>query len=61
MKDIAIYGAGGFGREVQLLIEQLNAKELTYNFIGFFDDGKSKGELINGFPVLGGMEELNGW
>ena len=61
MKDIAIYGAGGFGREIQLLIEQLNAKELTYNFIGFFDDGKSKGELINGFPVLGGMEELNGW
>lgn len=61
MKDIAVYGAGGFGREVQSLIEQLNAKELTYNFIGFFDDGKSKGELINGFPVLGGMEELNGW
>ena len=61
MKDIAIYGAGGFGREVQSLIGQLNAKELTYNFVGFFDDGKSKGELINGSPVLGGMEELNKW
>lgn len=35
MKDIAVYGAGGFGREVQSLIEQLNANELTYNFVGF--------------------------
>ena len=61
MKDIAIYGAGGFGREVQSLIVQMNAKEREYNFVGFFDDGKSKGELVNGFPVLGGMEELNAW
>ena len=61
MKDIAIYGAGGFGREVQSLVEQMNAKDAGYNFVGFFDDGKPKGELINGSPVLGGMEELNGW
>lgn len=61
MKSIAIYGAGGFGREVQSLIEQVNAKEREYNFLGFFDDGKSKRELVNGFPVLGGMDELNSW
>ena len=29
--------------------------------MGFFDDGKSKGELVNGFPVQGGMEALNAW
>ena len=61
MKDIAIYGAGGFGREVQSLISQLNDKERIFNFVGFFDDGKSKGELVNGFPVQGGMEALNAW
>ena len=61
MKDVAIYGAGGFGREVLSLVEQLNAKDVGYNFVGFFDDGKPKGELVNGFPVLGGMEELNRW
>ena len=61
MKDIAIYGAGGFGREVLTLIEDLNHKDYSYRFVGFFDDGKHKGEDINGFPVLGGMEELNAW
>lgn len=61
MKDIAIFGAGGFGREVKTLIEQLNKCENSYRFIGFFDDGKKTGELINGFPVLGGITELNSW
>lgn len=61
MKDIAIYGAGGFGREVLTLIEDLNHKDYSYRFVGFFDDSKQKGESINGFPVLGGMEDLNAW
>lgn len=41
MKDIAIYGAGGFGREVACLIERINKARETpiWNFIGFFDDG----------------------
>ena len=60
-RDIAIYGAGGFGREVLALVEQLNFGVFMYNFVGFFDDGKAKGEMVNGFPVLGGMEELNRW
>lgn len=37
-KPIAIYGAGGFGREVLTLIEHINAHEKEWDFIGFFDD-----------------------
>lgn len=59
MKDIAIIGAGGFGREVQMLIEQINNKTQKYNFIGFFDDAYKKGEIVNGFPILGGIIEIN--
>ena len=59
MKNIAIYGAGGFGREVQMLIEQINEKKITWRIIGFYDDGVKKGEFVNGIPLLGGMDELS--
>jgi sugar O-acyltransferase (sialic acid O-acetyltransferase NeuD family) len=56
--DLAIYGAGGFGREVALMIRQINQHENTWNLIGFYDDGKNKGSEVDGFPVLGGLEDL---
>lgn len=59
MKKIAIFGAGGFGREVKMLINQINISKKVYDFIGYFDDGKEKGKLVNGFPILGGVQELN--
>lgn len=59
MKKIAIIGAGGFGREVKMLIDQINAVGNKYQFIGYYDDGKEKGTLINGFPVLGKVADLN--
>jgi sugar O-acyltransferase (sialic acid O-acetyltransferase NeuD family) len=59
MKKIAIYGAGGFGREVKMLIDQINQKEKSFDFIGYFDDGVEKGKIINHYPVLGGLNELN--
>jgi sugar O-acyltransferase (sialic acid O-acetyltransferase NeuD family) len=59
MIDIAIWGAGGFGREVKTLIDDINSSEKKYNFIGFFDDGFKKGELINDTPILGGIDDLN--
>lgn len=63
MKDIAIYGAGGLGREIACLIRQINYEtDQRWNFIGFFDDGKEKGSELNGFgKILGGIEELNSW
>ena len=63
MKDIAILGAGGFGREVACLIKRINEKEPTWNFIGFFEDN----EVLKGPPIshfgscLGGTETLIAW
>ncbi|MGI6341514.1 MAG: acetyltransferase [Bacteroidales bacterium] len=61
MKKIAIYGAGGFGREVEFLIQSINENKPQYEFIGYFDDVKYKGDIINSFPILGGMNELNNY
>lgn len=61
MKDIALFGAGGFGREVACLINMINKTKPTWNLIGFFDDGKPIGEDVIYGKVLGGMEELNQW
>ena len=39
MKEIAIFGAGGFGREIACIINQINQANHCWKFIGFFDDG----------------------
>lgn len=59
MKDIAIFGVGGFGREVLALIKDINKVEPTWNIVGFFDDGYEKGIMVNGYPNLGKTEDLN--
>ena len=59
MKDIVIVGAGGFGREVKTIIDAINANNKTYNFLGFYDDTIAKGTLINNFPILGNLNDLN--
>ena len=61
IQDLAIYGAGGFGREMALMVEQVNAVRKQWNPIGFFDDGKKVGERIDALPVLGGVDALNQW
>ena len=62
MKDIAIFGAGGLGRETALLINQINKTGGDWNFVGFFDDGKEKGLQISHFgKVNGGINEINTW
>ncbi len=65
MKDLAIYGAGGLGREVYCMIDIINKtlpREHQYHFLGFFDDGKPVGEHISHYgEVLGGLKEVNAW
>ncbi|MCH5177804.1 MAG: serine acetyltransferase [Prevotellaceae bacterium] len=65
MIDIAIFGAGGFGREVACLINTINEcielKDQQWKLIGFFDDGKEKGFPTEYGKVLGGVAELNAW
>ncbi len=60
-KKIAVFGAGGFGLEVAMLVEQINQQSEKWELIGFFDDGVARGQMVNGYPVLGGVKELNRW
>lgn len=62
MKNIAIYGAGGFGRETACLLREINEMTPgTWNFVGFFDDGVPAGTRNGQGKVLGGMDALNTW
>lgn len=56
---IAIYGAGGLGREIAVMIHQINVLNDLGDLIGFFDDGVTKGTRVDDLPVIGGMNELN--
>ena len=60
LKKIAIYGAGGFGKEVATLINKINENNPTWNMVGFIDDGQEKGTQISHFgKVLGDFTYLN--
>lgn len=61
MKNIAIYGAGGLGREIACLIRMINEKEPQWNLIGFFDDVKEKGSRNEYGEILGGIDVLNSY
>lgn len=58
LQNIVIIGAGGFGREVQWLIERINKQKNIYNLIGYIDDGIVAGTEVNGYKVLGGIDYL---
>jgi sugar O-acyltransferase (sialic acid O-acetyltransferase NeuD family) len=59
--DLVIYGAGGFGKEIACLIahELDNEFHQHYNFIGFIDDAREKGETIKYGNVLGDVSFIN--
>ncbi len=58
MKKIAIIGSGGLGREILGIIQSINRKKKTWDFIGFYDDNLSD-KLINDYPVIDKIEALN--
>jgi sugar O-acyltransferase (sialic acid O-acetyltransferase NeuD family) len=50
---IVIFGAGGFGREVAWLIEEINQAEHRFHILGFLDDDPFlAGKTLNGYPVF---------
>lgn len=53
-KRLAIYGAGGLGRELKAWTVRLH----DYEFIGFFDDSLSPGSLVDGSKVIGNMNNV---
>lgn len=59
MSRLAIYGAGGFGKEVACLLNKINECNPTWDLIGFYDRIYDKG-YDNGYGLVhGSIEELN--
>ena len=58
-QEIAIYGAGGFAREVAWLIESCSQAEELYKIVCFIDDTpEHQGKIVNGIPVMS-LEEAH--
>lgn len=54
VRQIAVYGAGGFAREVAWLVQSCNVKEELYRIVCFIDDNPAThGTLINDIPSVG--------
>ena len=58
MEKVVIVGAGGLGREVKWLIDRINQASMTWDLIGFVDDGITEGTEVAGIPVIGGVNTL---
>lgn len=67
MQNIVIIGAGGFGLEVQWLIERINEThysktgEQLWNILGYIDDGVEIGTAVHGYSILGRVDDLIGY
>ncbi len=63
MKDIAIFGAGGLGRETAATLDNLTYENPDgWRLLGFFDDTMPVGTQVQDYgKVLGGIKELNRW
>jgi sugar O-acyltransferase (sialic acid O-acetyltransferase NeuD family) len=59
MRNVVIYGGGGYGKEVACLIRAINNVQASWNFIGFIDDGIPVGTSNVYGKVLGGIEYLH--
>lgn len=59
MKDLVIFGTGGFAREVRQIVEDLNQENKVWNLIGFLDENdEHHGTQMHGSPILGDLEWL---
>lgn len=58
MKPIIIVGAGGFGREVEYLIETINEANPTWELLGYVDDMVPTGTRVGNGSVLGNLDYL---
>jgi sugar O-acyltransferase (sialic acid O-acetyltransferase NeuD family) len=59
-RPLVIYGAGGLGREIHELVQDISAKcAEPYEVIGFLDDDdRMHGQCVHDLPVLGGADWL---
>ena len=61
MKDILIYGFGGFGHEVACILQHINEVKPTWKIVGYIDDGVEVGTECKYGKVLGNIDTLNAW
>ncbi len=60
VKNLAIIGCGGMGRECVQLVRDINQTKIQWNLIGFFDDDESFwGQSFEGIKVLGPINDFN--
>lgn len=57
MQPLVIVGAGGSGREIAWMVQDINAEAPTWDFLGFVDDA-AEGSTIEGYPIIGKTEYL---
>src|SRR5690554_5157963 len=55
MKRLAIIGSGELGQQIAYHA----IKDNQFEVIGFFDDFRNKGEIINDLPILGSIEDVH--
>jgi sugar O-acyltransferase (sialic acid O-acetyltransferase NeuD family) len=59
-RPLALVGAGGLGREIALLVAQLNeASGAGWDLRGFYDDRAPATPTVGGLPYLGTVADLN--
>ncbi len=58
-RPLAIFGAGGLGREVLVLTHQINEDRPTWRLTGFYDDVQPAPDARLGLPYLGTTADLN--
>ncbi|WP_281648203.1 acetyltransferase [Parendozoicomonas sp. Alg238-R29] len=59
MKRIVVFGAGGAGKAVLNIINDVNKEQLQWDVAGFFDDDEKLCDTsVLAFPVIGGIDSL---
>jgi len=60
MQDLIILGTGVHAQEMVEIVDRVNAAAATWNLIGYVSkNGDNAGEVFNGLPVLGGLEQID--
>jgi len=55
VKKLVIAGASGNALDVMDIVDAINARGPEWEIAGLLDDGKNRGDVCFGLPVLGGM------
>jgi sugar O-acyltransferase (sialic acid O-acetyltransferase NeuD family) len=58
-RPLVLVGAGGLGREIALLVSQLNEAGAAWDLRGIYDDRRPASPTVGGLPYLGTVADLN--